>query len=58
MVPDTVTAGALTWEGVDRAQGGLTNVHAWDADVEAGNFSLFHRDVASGAEGSGPRGLL
>jgi hypothetical protein len=53
-VPDTVTAGKLTWESVDGAQGGLTSVHTWDTNVEASKFTSFYRDVASPPAGQTP----
>jgi hypothetical protein len=53
-VPDTVTAGTLTWESVDGAQGGLTSVHTWDTNVEASKFTSFYRDVASPPAGQTP----
>jgi hypothetical protein len=45
--PDTVAAGALTWETVDGPQGGLTSIHTWDSDLDASKFTSFYRDLAS-----------
>jgi len=53
-VPDTVTAGVLTWESVDGAQGGLTSIHTWDTDVAASKFTSFYRDLASPPAGQTP----
>ena len=53
-VADSVTAGPLTWESVDGAQGALTSVHTWSTTVAASKFTSFYRDLASPPAGQTP----
>jgi len=43
--PDAVTAGPLSWESVDGAQGAVTHVFAWEGT--ASGLTSFYRDDAS-----------
>ena len=53
-VADSVTAGPLTWESIDGAQGALTNVHTWSTTLAASKFTSFYRDLASPPAGQTP----